>query len=82
MQDSDASLAYRALLSGHHCGHCHNANGAADTSGLLLDYADHPGDKMGLCKPPIAAGSGSGGRLYSIVPGHADQSIHVSLKHN
>ena len=76
MQDTNASLAHRARsYLDINCGHCHNANGAADTSGLLLDYADHPADKMGLCKPPIAAGSGSGGRLYSIVPGHANQSI-------
>jgi hypothetical protein len=57
------------------CGHCHNASGAADTSGLLLDYADHDLKTMGQCKPPIAAGRGSGGHLYSIVPGVADESI-------
>jgi uncharacterized repeat protein (TIGR03806 family) len=57
------------------CGHCHNSAGAADTSGLLLDYADHPKLAMGYCKPPIAAGRGSGGRLYSIVPGHPEASI-------
>ena len=57
------------------CGHCHNANGAADTSGLLLDYEDHPLSAMGVCKPPIAAGRGSGGHLYGIVPGRADESI-------
>ena len=57
------------------CGHCHNAQGAADTSGLLLDYEDHPKNTMGFCKPPIAAGRGSGGHLYSIVPGKADESI-------
>ena len=76
IDDAEASLTHRARsYLDINCGHCHNANGAADTSGLLLDYADHPADKMGLCKPPIAAGSGSGGRLYSIVPGHANQSI-------
>ena len=57
------------------CGHCHNAQGAADTSGLLLDYKDHPKNAMGFCKPPIAAGRGSGGHFYSIVPGKADESI-------
>ena len=30
---------------------------------------------MGYCKPPIAAGKGTGGRLYSIVPGHPEASI-------
>ena len=57
------------------CGHCHNPAGAADTSGLLLDYQNHSKTAMGYCKPPIAAGKGSGGRLYSIVPGHPEQSI-------
>lgn len=57
------------------CGHCHNADGAADTSGLLLDYSSHPMSALGVCKPPIAAGRGSGGHLYGIVPGHAEDSI-------
>lgn len=57
------------------CGHCHNRNGAADTSGLLLDLEDHPLRDMGVCKPPIAAGRGSGGHFYSIVPGDPGASI-------
>ena len=76
MDDDSADVAHRARsYLDINCGHCHNPHGAADTSGLLLNYAQHPLDKMGFCKPPIAAGSGSGGRLYSIVPGHAEQSI-------
>lgn len=57
------------------CGHCHNSHGAADTSGLLLDLKDHSLRDMGACKPPIAAGRGSGGRFYSIVPGKPGASI-------
>ena len=57
------------------CGHCHNPSGAADTSGLMLDYQPHAAAALGVCKPPIAAGRGSGGLLYSIVPGEAPQSI-------
>lgn len=58
------------------CGHCHNPNGSADTSALLLDYSDqYTPRQIGVCKPPIAAGQGSGGFLYSIVPGKADESI-------
>ena len=30
---------------------------------------------LGLCKPPIAAGQGSGGRRFSIVPGEPEASI-------
>ncbi len=74
--DTSADLEHRARsYLDINCGHCHNPQGAADTSGLLLNYADHEPDNMGICKPPIATGGGSGGRLYSIVPGHANESI-------
>ena len=74
--DASQSLDHRARsYLDINCGHCHNAQGAADTSGLLLDYEDHPASAMGWCKPPIAAGRGSGGHSYGIVPGHADDSI-------
>jgi uncharacterized repeat protein (TIGR03806 family) len=66
----------RAYLDAN-CGHCHNAEGAADTSGLLLDAGVVTGRHLGLCKPPIAAGGGSGGRSYSIVPGAPDESILI-----
>jgi len=57
------------------CGHCHNARGAADTSGLFLDAGEQDPRRLGLCKPPVAAGKGSGNRRYSLVPGHPEQSI-------
>lgn len=57
------------------CGHCHNARGPADTSGLLLDVGEHAPRHLGWCKPPIAAGKGTGGRRYGIVPGDPDASI-------
>ena len=31
--------------------------------------------RLGVCKPPIAAGRGSGGLYYDIVPGRPAQSI-------
>ena len=31
--------------------------------------------RLGVCKPPIAAGQGTGGRFVSIHPGKPDQSI-------
>ncbi len=57
------------------CSHCHNANGPADTSGLLLDRETTGGFQLGLCKPPVAAGRGTQDRLYAIFPGRADLSI-------
>jgi hypothetical protein len=30
---------------------------------------------LGIMKPPVAAGKGSGGREFSIVPGKPDESI-------
>ena len=57
------------------CGHCHNPRGAADTSGLFLDARETEPRRLGLCKPPIAAGRGSGGLAYSLVPGQPEASI-------
>ncbi len=68
---ADRALAYLNM----HCGHCHNAKGAADTSGLILDGSQTLAVNRGVCKPPVAAGGGTGGLLYGIVPGQPEQSI-------
>ncbi len=57
------------------CAHCHSETGSAKNSGLHLQRSTINQRAIGICKPPIAAGKGSGGRLYSIVPGRADESI-------
>ncbi len=60
------------------CSFCHNARGgAARTSGLYLDLEQTDLTAMGVCKPPVAAGRGSGGRAYAIVPGDPDASFLV-----
>jgi uncharacterized repeat protein (TIGR03806 family) len=59
------------------CAHCHSPVGAADTSGLFLDINTEIGPEYGICKAPIAAGSGSGGRLVDISPGEPDESILI-----
>ena len=73
---ADVAARARAYLDVN-CGHCHNPRGAADTSGLFLDIDTADPRRLGRCKPPIAAGRGSGNRRYSIVPGDPDASILV-----
>lgn len=57
------------------CAHCHNPAGPADTSGLHLNVEAEEGAHLGVCKPPIAAGRGSGGHTYGVTPGAPDESI-------
>ncbi len=64
----------RAYLDAN-CTHCHSSVGPADTSGLNFEPHVALGPALGLCKNPIAAGGGSGGRPFDIVPGAPDQSI-------
>jgi uncharacterized repeat protein (TIGR03806 family) len=64
----------RAWLEAN-CAHCHNPAGPARTSGLDLRVVQNDVAKGGVWKIPIAAGKGSGGRWYDIVPGQPDKSI-------
>lgn len=57
------------------CAHCHNSLGSARTSGLDLTSFQTDPAKFGVFKSPVAAGKGSGGRRYDIVPGKPDESI-------
>lgn len=57
------------------CAHCHNPDGPANTSGLHLETFRQNGSEMGICKLPIAAGSGTGDRTYDIHPGKPEDSI-------
>jgi uncharacterized repeat protein (TIGR03806 family) len=59
------------------CAHCHNPAGPARTSGLDLRASQGDLARVGLWKTPVAAGRGSGGRWYDIVPGKPDASILV-----
>lgn len=57
------------------CAHCHNPGGTARTSGLDLRYSQTDPTKFGVWKAPVAAGHGSGGLNYDIVPGQPSKSI-------
>jgi uncharacterized repeat protein (TIGR03806 family) len=57
------------------CGHCHNPTGPADTSGMFLTRSTTAALRLGVCKPPVAAGQGTGGRPVGIYPGHPEKSI-------
>jgi len=57
------------------CGHCHTEKGPANTSGLFLTTLNTDLTRWGICKSPVAAGRGSGGRSVDIMPGHPDASI-------
>ena len=57
------------------CAHCHRSGGPAETSGLHLDLEELDPTRIGLFKPPVAAGRGSGDRKYNIVPGKPEESI-------
>jgi len=57
------------------CGHCHSQTGPADTTSLTFDVGTPVDRHLGLCKPPVAAGRGTGDHFFDIVPGHPDDSI-------
>ena len=59
------------------CSHCHNKAGAADTSGLHLEPGTPVGPNLGICKLPVAAGSGTGNRRFDINPGAPEDSIFI-----
>ena len=76
--DAGAPVADRArAYLDINCGHCHSAVGPADTSGLWLDAATDEPRRLGLCKPPVAAGQGTGDHMFDIVPGRPQDSILI-----
>lgn len=74
--DVTASLDARArAYLDINCSHCHNQKGPADTSGLHFEPETKYGPHLGICKRSIAAGGGTGGHSYDIVPGEPENSI-------
>ncbi len=66
----------RAYLQAN-CSYCHDGDGEARTTGLVLLDTEASPMALGECKTPIAAGKAAQGETYDIVPGHPDQSILV-----
>lgn len=64
------------------CAHCHSEKGTSRTTGLFLDYFETDPYVIGVCKPPVAAGKGTGGFLYDIVPGSPETSILMYRLHS
>ncbi|HEX3726928.1 MAG TPA: SO2930 family diheme c-type cytochrome [Pirellulales bacterium] len=59
------------------CAHCHNPIGPARNTGLDLMASQSAPTQWGVFKTPVAAGRGSGGLDYDIVPGAPDKSIMI-----
>ena len=64
----------RAWLEAN-CAHCHNPQGPARNSGLDLTASQKSPTQFGIFKTPVAAGRGTGGHDFDIVPGNPADSI-------
>jgi len=57
------------------CGHCHRPGGQASTSGLYLYAQERDSTRLGVYKPPVAAGRAAESFRFSIEPGSPEKSI-------
>lgn len=60
------------------CSHCHSKGGGGEVSGLDLGIRQASPIKLGVFKPPVAAGRGSEGLQYSIAPGSPEKSFLIN----
>ena len=60
------------------CAHCHRRDAVKGvTSQLFLEHDSEDQFRLGVCKQPGSAATGTGGRPFNIVPGDPDRSILV-----
>jgi hypothetical protein len=77
-RDASAPVERRARIwLDVNCAHCHRAEGPAGNSGLFLTAGETDPVKFGVMKRPAAAGKGTGGREFDIVPGDPERSILI-----
>jgi len=60
------------------CAHCHNPHGPGAVSGLDLSADQDSPVRLGIFKPPVAAGRGSEGHRFSIDPGSPETSFLIN----
>lgn len=70
----DVEPRARAWLEAN-CAHCHNPDGAAGSTNLFLNVNVTTPIDLGVCRLPNAAGNGTGGNRFDVVPGQPDASI-------
>ena len=75
-ETADVASAARAYLDVN-CAHCHRPESTASNSGLDLRWETDDRHALGINKRPVAAGRGSGGLQFDIVPGDPAASILV-----
>ncbi len=73
---ADTASAARAYLDVN-CAHCHRPGSTASNSGLDLRWEVDDAHALGVLKRPVAAGRGSGGHIFDVVPGDPESSILV-----
>lgn len=76
MGDGPIEARARAYLDAN-CSHCHQEGGAAAQSGLWLNAHVTEPIRLGMCKRPVAAGPGAGGRTFDVVPGFPEESVMI-----
>ena len=59
------------------CAHCHRLGAPGETSGLFLNIEENNKTRLGVFKPPVAAGRATGNLKYTISPGKPEESIMV-----